>query len=81
MDPRKGEALSPKFVAILCWLLGLPPMTEPAIVALAKSGQCVLAATTDDLLFNAHICDWPDLKRNLRASGGHAAPSPQPSKG
>ncbi len=81
MDPRKSEALSPKFVAILCWLLGLPPMTEPAIVALDISGQCVLAATTDDLLFNAHICDWPDLKRNLQGWGRACGAEPATVEG
>ena len=66
MDPRRGQTLSPKFAAILCWLLELPPLTEPAIVDLAVSGECVLAATTDDLLFDTHLGDVADLTRNLR---------------
>ena len=69
MDPRRGEALSLRFTAILCWLLDLPPMTEPAIVGLAISGECVLAATTDHPFHDTHLGDWSDLERNLRSWG------------
>ena len=32
MDPRRGELLSAKFTAVLCCLLELPALTQPAIV-------------------------------------------------
>ena len=48
MDPAKGESLSPKFAALLCWAIGRPAMTNPAITGVAVSGECVYAATTDD---------------------------------
>ena len=69
MDPRRGEELSPRFVALLCWLLGLPPMTRPAITGVAVCGECVLAATDEDPFFNTPLGDWCDVERNLRAWG------------
>ena len=45
MDPRYCESLSPMFQAFLCWLLDLPPVTEPAITGVALAGDSVLAAT------------------------------------
>ena len=38
MDPRRGENLSPQFAAFLCWLLQLPPMTQPAITGICSYG-------------------------------------------
>ena len=69
MDPRRGESLSPMFAAFLCWLLGTEPMTEPAITGIAVSGNAVLAATTDDPLFDAHLGSLEDFERNLRGWG------------
>ena len=69
MDPRRGENLSPMFAAFLCWLLGLEPMTDPAITAIAVSGASVLAATTHDRLFDAHLGALEDFERNLRGWG------------
>ena len=69
MDPRRGQNLSPMFAAFLCWLLGLEPMTRPAITGIAVSGQCVLAATTDDPFFNTQLGSLPDFRRNLQDWG------------
>ena len=69
MDPRRGETLSPMFAAFLCWLLDLEPMTDPAITGIAVSGNSVLAATSDDPLFNAHLGSAEDFERNLRGWG------------
>ena len=69
MDPRRGENLSPMFAAFLCWLLGIEPMTDPAITGIAVSGNSVLAATTHDPLFNAHLGSLEDFERNLRGWG------------
>ena len=69
MDPRRGKGLSPRFVALLCWLLGLPPMTRPAITDVAVCGECVLAATDEDPFFDTALGDWCDVERNLRAWG------------
>ena len=69
MDPRRGENLSPMFAAFLVWLLDIEPMTDPAITGIAVSGNSVLAATTDDPLFNAHLGSLEDFERNLRGWG------------
>ena len=69
MDPRRGENLSPMFVAFLCWLLALEPMTDPAIAGIAVSGNSVLATTTDDPLFNAHLGSLEEFEHNLRGWG------------
>ena len=69
MDPRRGESLSPMFQAFLCWLLDLPPVTEPAITAVALAGDSVLAATDVDPFFNAHLGSLGDFERNLRGWG------------
>ena len=69
MDPRRGESLSPMFAAFLCWLLELPPMTEPAITGVAVAGDSVLAATDADPFFNAHLGSLGDFERNLRGWG------------
>ena len=66
MDPRCGESLSPMFAAFLVWLLDLEPMTDPAITGIAVSGNSVLAATSDDPLFNAHLGSLDEFERNLR---------------
>ena len=55
MDPRRGEHLSPLFAAFLAWLLDLEPMTDPAIAGICIAGNSVLAATTDNPLFDAHL--------------------------
>ncbi len=69
MDPRRGESLSPMFGAFLCWLLGLEPMTTPAITGISVAGDSVLAATTDDPFFNGHLGSAEDFERNLRGWG------------
>ena len=69
MDPRRGESLSPMFGAFLCWLLGLEPMTTPAITGISVAGDSVLAATTEDPFFNAHLGSAEEFERNLRGWG------------
>ena len=69
MDPAKGENLSPKFSALLCWLIGRPAMTTPAITGVVITGQCVYAATTDDPFLNTLIGSRSDVERNLCAWG------------
>ena len=69
MDPRRGPNLSPKFAALLCWLLYLPPMTKPAIVSVAVSGDCVFASTTEDRSYNLLLGSWQDCVSNLRGWG------------
>lgn len=69
MDPRRGENLSPMFAAFLCWLLGLQPMTRPAITGLSVSGSCVFAATTEDPFFDTLIGSVADVRSNLREWG------------
>ena len=76
MDPRRGENLSPMFAAFLCWLLGLPPITSPAITNVAVSSNSVLAATTDDPLFDAHLGSIEDFERNLRGWGDACGADP-----
>ena len=69
MDPRRGESLTPMFAAFLCWLLGLEPMTRPAITGIVLAGGSVLAATSEDPFFNAHLGSLVDFERNLRGWG------------
>ena len=69
MDPRRGPNLSPKFAALLCWLLDLPAMTKPAIAEVAVVGDCVFAATTEDRSFNVLLGSWQDCQANLRGWG------------
>ena len=66
LDPRRGENLSPRFAAILCWALQLPPMTTPAIAGISICGGLVLAATDRDPFHDTLIGDLQDLERNLR---------------
>ena len=76
MDPRRGENLSPMFAAFLCWLLVLEPMTDPAITAIAVSGNSVLAATSGNPLFDAHLGALEEFERNLRGWGKACGASP-----
>ena len=69
MDPARGENLSPKFAALLCFLIGRPAMTEPAISGVVVTGTCVYASTTHDPFFNALIGSWSDVETNLRGWG------------
>ena len=69
MDPRRGEQLSPLFAAFLAWLLDLEPMTDPAIAGICIAGNSVLAATTDNPLFDAHLGSLADFERNLHGWG------------
>ena len=69
MDPAKGDNLSPKFAALLSFLIGRPAMTNPAITGVVVTGGCVYAATTDDCFLNTLIGSWADVERNLRAWG------------
>ena len=76
MDPRRGESLSPPFAAFLCWLLDLPPMTDPAIANICVNGNSVLAATSDNPLFDAHLGSADEFERNLRGWGEVCAAPP-----
>ena len=69
MDPRRGDNLSPMFAAFLSWLLGLEPMTSPAITNIAVSGNSVLAATDENPLFDAHLGPLDDFEMNIRGWG------------
>ncbi len=69
MDPRRGRDLSPMFSAFLCWLLGLEPMTSPAITGVAVSGNAVLAATDQNPLFDQHLGSLDDFETNIRGWG------------
>ena len=69
MDPARGERLSPAFAALLCFFIGRPAMTEPAITGVVVSGEAVFAVTTNDGLHNALIGAWSDVEANLRAWG------------
>ena len=69
MDPRRGDSLSPMFTALLCWLLGLEPMTSPAITNIAVSGNSVLAATDENPLFDSHLGSLDDFEMNIRGWG------------
>ena len=69
MDPRRGENLSPMFAAFLCWLLDLDPITDPAITNIAVAGNSVLAATTANPFFDAHLGSVENFERNLRGWG------------
>ena len=73
MDPRRSPHLSPRFAALLCWLLDLPAMTEPAIVDAARIGDCVFAATTEDRSYNLMLGSWQDCLANLRGWGAACA--------
>ena len=77
MDPRRGENLSPMFAAFLVWLLGLEPMTIPAITGIAVCGNSVLAATTHDPLFDAHLGALEEFERNLRGWGAASGADPE----
>ena len=76
MDPRRGENLSPMFTAFLCWLLGVEPMTTPAITDIAVCGNSVLAATTHNPLFDAHLGSLQEFERNLRSWGAACGADP-----
>ncbi len=69
MDPRRGKSLSPAFAAILAWLLGIKPVTRPAITGLAVCSGSVLAATTEHPFHDVHLGGLADLERNLRGWG------------
>ena len=69
MDPRRGRDLSLMFAAFLCWLLGLEPMTNPAITGIAVSGNAVLAATDQNPLFDQHLGSLDDFETNIRGWG------------
>ena len=75
MDPRRGENLSPMFAAFLCWLLGVQPMTSPAITGIAVCGNSVLAATTHDPLFDAHLGSLEGNSSATCAAGARPAAS------
>ncbi len=77
MDPRRGDNLSPMFTAFLCWLLGVEPMTDPAITGIAVCGNSVLAATTHDPLFDAHLGALQEFERNLRGWGEACGADPE----
>ena len=72
-----AKNLSPKFVAfLLAGHSASSRMTEPAITGVVVSGECVFAATTDDLFFNALIGSWSDLEANLRGWGDACGADP-----
>ena len=76
MDPRRSEDITPVFAAVLAWAIGLPPITEPAIVSLTVASGSVYAGLSSDPFHNQFIGDWDDLERNLRAWGAAAGASP-----
>ena len=49
---------------ILCWLLGLEPMTRPAITGIGIAGNSVLASNTDNPFFDAHLGSVGDFELN-----------------
>ena len=65
------------FAAFLCWLLGVEPMTDPAITGIAVYGNSVLAATTHDPLFDAHLGALEEFERNLRGWGEACGADPE----
>ena len=69
MDPRRGESLTPMFAAFLAWLLGVEPVTRPAITGISVAGGSLLAATTDSPFFDAHLGSVDEFERNLRGWG------------
>ena len=69
MDPARGENLSPGFAAILCWAIGRPAMTDPAITGVAVTGGCVFTATTGSPFHDTLVGSWADVEENLRAWG------------
>ena len=77
MDPRRGSHLSPGFSAFLCWLLDLPAMTEPAIVGVAVTGECVFVATTAEPFSNHLLGSWQDCQENLRGWAEACNASPE----
>ena len=77
MDPRHGPGLSPMFSAFLCWLLDLPAITEPSIVDVAVTGDCVLVATSEDPSFNGFLGSWQDCQENLRGWGAVCDATPE----
>ena len=77
MDPRRGENLSPRFSALLCWLLQLPPMTTPAITGIVVTGTIVFAATDRDPFHNTLIGPCDDVQRNLRDWGAACGVDPK----
>ena len=77
MDPRRGPGLSPAFAALLCWLLDLPAMTEPAVVGAAVTGDCVFLATTEDPFYNSLLGSWQDCQANLRGWGETCEAAPE----
>ena len=72
MDPSRGENLSPRFAAVLCFLIGRPAMTEPAITGVVVSGNAVFAATAESRFHDTLIGSWHDVEGNLRAWGAVA---------
>ena len=68
MDPRRGSHLSLGFSAFLCWLLNLPAMTEPAIVGMAVTGECVFVASADDpsFMLDPHSAAQPPVPPGTR---------------
>ena len=69
MDPARGENLSPAFAAILCWVIGRPAMTDPAITGVVVTGGCVLTATSNSPFHDTLVGSWADVEENLRAWG------------
>ena len=76
MDPRRSEDITPVFAAVLAWVLGLPSLTEPAIVSLTVASGSVFAGLSSDPFHNQFIGDWDDLERNLRGWGAATRASP-----
>ena len=76
MDPRRGGNLSPRFAAVLSWLLQLPAMTTPAITGISVCGTLVLAATTEHPFHDTPVGHWHDLQRNLRDWGETCGAAP-----
>ena len=63
MDPRRGENLSPMFAAFLCWLIGLEPMTRPAITNVAVTGKHEAGAGGIDVELARFVPGAPGQRR------------------
>ena len=66
LRPSRASGCSPKFCALMCWLLHVEPMTTPAIVDLCVTQDCVWLATTEDPFFNHLLGRVQDAERNVR---------------
>jgi hypothetical protein len=70
--------VSPKFTAILAFLLGQVGWTDPAITEMCvTSDGLLMAATTRDPFFNSIEGYASDLARNMKGIADHADLTPE----